>query len=848
MFIFKKQFKLSRIAICTSLVLFSVVNTYAETNGKVETILAPKKDDMEPKKNDAAEAVIFNKRFLPLGSSNVDVKKFELGTPIPSGMYTADISVNGQVLDKTQIEIKSDNGNNPQVCMTERLLSNMNVNMDKIQFSEAAGCIPLSQLIEQASAEFDISQQLLTVSIPQSYIQRIHRGTVSSNLWEQGVNAAFMGYSANYSNNSFELGESQFFSSSLDFGVNLSSWRIRHSGYYSWNNDMGSDYQSTSTYAQHDVTALKGQFSLGEVSTSGVLFDSVAMTGAQLMTDERMLPDSQRGYAPIIRGVAKSVARVVVSQNGFVIHEISVRPGEFVIDDLYPTGYGGDLEVTVYESDGSQQRFSVPYSAVAQLLRPGTYRYEVSLGETRNTVNVPGGDELKFVQGTLQYGLSNNLTAYAGTQLAENYYSGMVGVALGSPFGSFAFDATHSATKLMLSHGERYGQSLRASYSKNILETGSSFSLATYKFSTEDYMDLATAANAIAYEGEWRSMRPKSRFSASVNQSLGEWGQLSFSGYVENYWENDQEGTQYQLGYSTNIKSVSIGLTATRAEISQFDGEMRTDNSVQLTMNVPLDFGGQRTQVSGAIGRDAQGEINQRVGLGGALGEDQRINYGLSAGRSGATGDIDANAYGQYLGNKATVGASVSKGPGYRGMSANASGMVVAFEDGIVMSPHKGETMAIVKAKGAQGAKIAGYHGIELDGDGMAVVSNLQPYQMNEIGVDPEGLSDDVELKVASQRFAPRAGSISVLEYQTVEGESFYASVVDSNGNVAEFGADVYDQQGKLVGVIGQGGQLYARMESPSEWLKLQTGSGTCQLKLPKQNQPIGALETLVCR
>lgn len=164
------------------------------------------------------------------------------------------------------------------------------------------------------------------------------------------------------------------------------------------------------------------------------------------------------------------------------------------------------------------------------------------------------------------------------------------------------------------------------------------------------------------------------------------------------------------------------------------------------------------------------------------------------------------------------------------------------------MSPHKGETMAIVKAKGAQGAKIAGYHGIELDGDGMAVVSNLQPYQMNEIGVDPEGLSDDVELKVASQRFAPRAGSISVLEYQTVEGESFYASVVDSNGNVAEFGADVYDQQGKLVGVIGQGGQLYARMESPSEWLKLQTGSGTCQLKLPKQNQPIGALETLVCR
>lgn len=838
---------MSHIVSCALLIFLGIPCAYADNKGKAEPVITPTKEDATPKKEDAPEQVIFNKRFLPAGSSNVDVKKYELGTPIPSGVYTSDISVNGQVVDKKEIEIQSDNGKNPIVCMTEQLLSSMNVDMTKLNFTSEATCQSIGQLIEQATAEFDFSQQLLSVSIPQSYIQRTHRGTVSSNLWDQGINAAFVGYSANYSGNRFEQGQSQSFSSGLDMGVNLSSWRIRHSGYFLWNDDVGSDYQSISTYAQHDLTSLQGQFNLGEVNTGGVLFSSVSMTGAQIISDERMLPDSQRGYAPIIRGVAKSVARVVVSQNNFVIYEISVRPGEFVIDDLYPTGYGGDLEVTVYESDGSQQRFKVPYTAMAQLLRPDTYRYEVSVGQTRNAVTTPQSSELKFVQGTLQYGLSNNFTSYVGTQLAEDYYSGMVGMAFGSPFGSFSLDATHSSTDLTY-HGQKTGQSYRASYSKNFLETGSSFSLATYRFSTEDYMDLATAANEIDREGESSSMKAKSRFSATVNQSLGEWGQLSFSGYVENYWKSDKRGTQYQLGYSTNIKSASIGLTATRAEISEFEGDMRTDNTVQLTATIPLSFAGQYTQLNGSVGRDDVGEYNQRLGLTGSLGEEHSVNYGLSAGRTGATGDIDASAYGQYSGSRSTLGASVSKGSGYHGVTANASGVVVAFKDGIVMGPQKGETMVIVKAKGAEGAKIAGYHGVKLDGDGLAVIPNLQPYQMNEIGVDPEGISDRVEMKVSSQRFAPRAGSITLMDFQTVEGDSFFASVVDANGKVAEFGADVYDQHGKLVGVIGQGGQLYARLEAPSEWLTVKSGSNSCQLTLPTEISQSSNLNSLVCR
>ncbi|WP_164099337.1 fimbria/pilus outer membrane usher protein, partial [Serratia marcescens] len=79
------------------------------------------------------------------------------------------------------------------------------------------------------------------------------------------------------------------------------------------------------------------------------VFDSFQFTGLQLASDENMLPDSQRGFAPTIRGVAHSNARVSVRQHGYTIYETYVAPGAFVISDLFPTSQSGDLEITVHE-------------------------------------------------------------------------------------------------------------------------------------------------------------------------------------------------------------------------------------------------------------------------------------------------------------------------------------------------------------------------------------------------------------------------------------------------------------------------------------------------------------------
>jgi outer membrane usher protein len=275
----------------------------------------------------------------------------------------------------------------------------------------------------------------------------------------------------------------------LNVGLNIGNWRLRHNGSYSQSSGSGpttSHYDAVSSYAQRDLTGLKSQLTLGEYYTPSGLFDSVPYTGVQLSSDDRMLPDSQRGFAPTIHGTAESNARVTVRQGGTVLYETSVAPGPFVINDLYNTGYSGDLKVTVTEADGRVRSFTVPFASVAQLLRPGTSRYSLTAGKYRD-------DWLKskprFAQGTYQRGISNRWTGYIGGIIADQYLAVQGGIALSTSLGAFAFDTTHSRASGLQERGglnsSARGQSSRLSYSKLLESTRTNFVVSAYRFSSE---------------------------------------------------------------------------------------------------------------------------------------------------------------------------------------------------------------------------------------------------------------------------------------------------------------------------------------------------------------------------
>ncbi|WP_158682287.1 fimbria/pilus outer membrane usher protein, partial [Cronobacter sakazakii] len=115
----------------------------------------------------------------------------------------------------------------------------------------------------------------------------------------------------------------------LTNGLNVGAWRYRNNSTLS--NSEG--WHSITNYVETAVHALKSELTIGDSSTPGDVFDSLLVRGVQLASDDDMLPDQLNGFAPIIRGIAKSNARVTVRENGYVVYQRSVPPGPFVIND-----------------------------------------------------------------------------------------------------------------------------------------------------------------------------------------------------------------------------------------------------------------------------------------------------------------------------------------------------------------------------------------------------------------------------------------------------------------------------------------------------------------------------------
>lgn len=78
---------------------------------------------------------------------------------------------------------------------------------------------------------------------------------------------------------------------------------------------------------ERDIIPLRSRLTLGDGYTQGDIFDGINFRGAQLASDDNMLPDSQRGFAPVIHGIARGTAQVTIKQNGYDIYNSTVPPG-----------------------------------------------------------------------------------------------------------------------------------------------------------------------------------------------------------------------------------------------------------------------------------------------------------------------------------------------------------------------------------------------------------------------------------------------------------------------------------------------------------------------------------------
>lgn len=724
------------------------------------------------------------------------------------GTYPVSIWVNNQEIAQSEVTFVDSNGAlQPQ--LTPAQLAEYGVNVSAFPafntLHEGEPFTRIERYIPDASSRFDFATQRLNLSIPQAAMNVQSRGYVDPARWDEGIPAAFVNYNLTGSQTRQSDDNSRSSYLNLRSGVNFGAWRLRNVS--SMEYDRTRRWNSQSTWLQRDLKSLKSLLRMGDTFTSGDVFDSVQFRGVQLMSDDEMLPDSQRGFAPTIRGMAHSNAKVTISQHGYVIYETFVSPGAFAINDLYPTAQSGDLEVQVKESDGSVRTFTQPFSAVPFMLREGRVKFSLSAGRYHSGQSQTPSPT--FLQGTLFYGLPAEFTLYGGSQLAQDYQSWALGVGRGfGELGSLGGDATWANTKTP--SGKRSaGHSLRVQYQKDFAGTGTSFSLASYRYSSGGYYDFSEANVLESRNGLVDNKR--SREEISVSQAFGGMSSLAISAWSQEYWHRQSRDETIHLGFYSAWRGVSWGVGY---YYTQSSDRQKADRSWSFNLSIPLGGPLAESAISYSTTSDNNGRTSQQASLYGSIPRNPHLYYSLQQGYANGGQGSNSSASLDYHGGYGTAQLGYRQDSGSHQLTWGAAGSIVAHPHGVTLGQTVGDSFAIVRAPGAADVAIQNGSNVHTDWRGYAVVPSLTAYRKNTITLDTESLADDADVELEGQTVIPGGGAVVQANYQTHIGNRVLFTLSDSRGPLP-FGASVLlrkaeDEQGAVPGgMVADGGQVY---------------------------------------
>lgn len=781
---------------------------------------------------------LFDPGLLNDDAKNVDLMLFEAGAQLP-GVYPVDIILNDSRVDSREMffHIAYDSEGNPylKTCLTRNMLINYGIKTEmyprlfrKTGKENEVGekeedCADLS-VIPHATEMFQFSSQQLRLEIPQAALRPPLKGLAPEVLWDDGITAFLMNWQANVSRSEYRKygrSASDNFWLSLEPGFNFGAWRIRNLMTWSKTSAQPGNWESVYTRAERGLNNIKSRLTLGDDYTPSDVFDSLPFRGVMLGSDESMVPYNQRAFAPVVRGVARTQARIEVRQNGYLIQSQTVAPGAFALTDLPLTSSGGDLQVTVLESDGTIQVFSVPFTTPAIALREGYMKYNVTVGQYRPSDSAV--EHSLLGQLTSIYGLPYGFTAFGGVQMAEHYLAGALGGgwSLGD-LGAISFDSIYARSQMKGKNNET-GNTWRIRYNKSFELTDTSFTVASYQYSSAGYHSLPNVLDSYrdSRTGSYNtSENRRRRTTVNLTQPIGTLGSVSLYGSRDEYRDNRAKQDSIGVILGGSWKNISWSVNGSRnRNFGLYKGHGgKTENRISLWTSIPLGRWLGRaandiratTQILKSSGQNTRYEVGMN---GNAF--DRRLYWDISEEmvpsneNSSASSRLNLRWQGTYGELTGMYGYSSHM----RQMSAGISGGMVAHSEGITLGQEMGDTTALVVAPGVSGASVEGGPGVRTDYRGYTLAGYMSAYQENVITMDPLTFNENAEVVQTDTKVVPTKGAVVKANFETKVGARALITLKRHDGSPVPFGSVVTLEgvKGSLssVGVMGNNGEVY---------------------------------------
>ncbi|MCV2534499.1 outer membrane usher protein [Enterobacter wuhouensis] len=802
----------------------------------------------------AEDTIEFNTDVLDVKErSRIDLTQFSQAGYLMPGQYQLTVRLNKSELPEQSIEFLAPE-NDPKgsvACLTPELIKQFGLKssvLSEVKWWHNNQCLDISTL-EGLTIRPDLGSSTLYINMPQAYLEYTSENWDPPSSWDNGIPGVLFDYNLNaMSSKGQDVGRDNNVSGNGTAGANLGPWRVRadwQARYDQTGGQTGGTQQSwdwSRYYAYRAITALRAKLTLGESYLDSSMFDSFRFNGASLSTDDNQLPPNLRGYAPEVTGIAKTNAKVTVSQQGRVIYETTVAAGPFRIQDLN-AAVSGKLDVKVEEQDGSVRMFQVDTASIPYLTRPGLVRYKVSAGKPMDYEHHREGPE--FATGEFSWGINNGWSLYGGSLLAGDYNSLALGLGRDLlALGALSFDITQSRAVLP-GQETKSGASYRLSYSKRFDEYDSEVTFAGYRFSQRNYMSMSQYLDERYHDGQNSGLN-KELYTITFNKQFRPINLSAYLNYShQTYWDREASDT-WNLSLSDyfdvgNFKNVSVSLSAFR---TVYDGSK--DDGMYLSLSLPW---GEHGTIS-YNGQSSDGENTHTVGYYDRI--DSNNTYRINAGTS-SDGTGTGNGYFTHDGDMAsmTMNASVT-GNSDSAFGLSLQGGMTGTSEGVAL--HRvnviGGTRMMVDTDGVSDVPVSGYGAITHSNHfGKAVVSDISSYYRSTINVDMDNLPDDIDATRSVVQGTLTEGAIGYRKFGILAGQKAMAIIKLADGSTPPFGAEVRNKGGAQTGIIGDDGSVWLSGIRPEEIMDVSWDGGVqCKITLPSRLSALDKKLLLPCQ
>lgn len=745
-----------------------------------------------------------------------------------SGEYLVDVFLNKKNMGRQKLLITE--SDKQSICLSKSWLEQLNLPINYLKlssvFNKERQCYILDR-IQSGKVIFDYGTQSLKLSLPQIVLldgrekKKWDYGTTGFRLNYSVTGSKFYGKDSN--NNSSTL------YGNIDLNVNFDRWVLSVNGSGMRDNGFNTSDISLSTAIQK----IQGDLILGKSTTRSTIIPDFTFKGISVRSNSAMVPWSERGYAPVIDGIANSNARITIKQGNYILLSKVIPAGPYSLKDISPVT-NGDITVTVEEENGHKSTRIYPVATLPTLLRDGDFNYNFASG-VRDDSNTDG----IFGLASVDYGMK--LGTLNGAAIIHDRYQS-IGGGLTYPLGDFG--AISTSVNMSWSHFDKglphannkntqSGIAATIQYAKDFGQD-TNLQLLTYRYTGKGYEDFNEFDPSHLYYNDER----RSRYEAILTQDFSD-TYLSTSGWLQDYRNSRPSDSGATVSLSSNFsKGITVSLTGSYTN----NGLTGDQYNVGMNMSVPFDLWERSQFVSSSLSYDS--EMGTSFNTGASVSISDRISTSLNASKT--SNNYTSSLYAGMSFDTAQTGLSLSQSKQGTSISASASGSIAAAKGtSLVFSRAQNDTIAIAHIDGIKDAKFNGSSPTNYYGN---TIIPLSSYQDNSIVIDTNNIPEDIELFNSNYNIVPTNKAIIVRDFKYTKVNRFIFKLVDKFEKPLHMGTQVSTENGTPVGFVVNGGILVATILSKPERIKVEGDEGkSCTIDISKIQPGTNNITTLVC-